>query len=75
MCILTLKLYRSKPINKFSWGLDSVMSVKFNPIEKDILCSTATDRSVALYDLRGKTPVRKLIMAVNYFNSCLNLLY
>lgn len=40
------------------------MSVRFNPAEPDLLASTASDRSLALYDLRSSTPVRKLVMQV-----------
>lgn len=53
---------RSSPIRSFEWGSDSITSVKFNPVETDILASTATDRAVALYDIRGNTPIRKVIM-------------
>ncbi|CAM6094942.1 unnamed protein product [Calypogeia fissa] len=53
---------RSEPVSTFSWGADTVVSVRFNPSEPDILASTASDRSIALYDLRMNTPLRKLIM-------------
>lgn len=53
---------RSEPIQQLNWGVDSVVKVRFNPVEKDILASCGADRSVALYDLRLQTPVRKLIL-------------
>eukprot|EP00245_Coleochaete_scutata_P003620 TRINITY_DN15364_c3_g1_i2.p1 TRINITY_DN15364_c3_g1~~TRINITY_DN15364_c3_g1_i2.p1 ORF type:complete len:453 (-),score=80.22 TRINITY_DN15364_c3_g1_i2:521-1879(-) len=53
---------RSQPINSFSWGADSVVSIRFSPSEPDIFASTASDRSIALYDLRMSTPLRKVIM-------------
>lgn len=53
---------RSEPINSFSWGADSVYAVRFNPSEPDIFASAASDRSIALYDLRVGTPLRKLVM-------------
>lgn len=53
---------RSEPINSFAWGADSIYSVRFNPSEPDVLATTASDRSIALYDLRMATPVRKVIM-------------
>jgi len=53
---------RSQPIQKLDWGVDSVTRVRFNPVEKDILASCGSDRSVALYDLRLQTPVRKLVL-------------
>ncbi|KAI8464516.1 MAG: WD40-repeat-containing domain protein [Monoraphidium minutum] len=53
---------RSEPVGSFSWGSDSVVAVRFNPAEPDIFASTGTDRSIALYDLRSGTPLRKLVM-------------
>eukprot|EP01018_Ginkgo_biloba_P030087 Gb_30586 [translate_table: standard] len=53
---------RSEPINSFSWGSDTVISVRFNPAEKDIFATTASDRSIVLYDLRMMSPLNKLIM-------------
>lgn len=55
---------RSEPVASFQWGSDTVVSVRFNPAEPDLIASTASDRSLALYDLRSSTPVRKLIMQV-----------
>jgi WD repeat and SOF domain-containing protein 1 len=51
-------------VQTFEWGNDTVMTVKFNPVETDIFASTATDRSIALYDLRGSTPIRKIVLEV-----------
>lgn len=67
LTLLLIILNRTTPVKTFSWGSDTVITVKFNPVELDILASTATDRSVALYDLRGGTPIRKLIMAVSSY--------
>jgi WD repeat and SOF domain-containing protein 1 len=53
---------RSEPTNSFTWGADSIVSVRFNPSETDVFATTASDRSIALYDLRMGTPLRKLIM-------------
>lgn len=53
---------RSEPVQQFSWGADTVISVRFNPAEPDIFATTGSDRSIALYDLRASTPVRKIIM-------------
>ncbi|XP_031548836.1 DDB1- and CUL4-associated factor 13-like [Actinia tenebrosa] len=55
---------RADPIRTFTWGVDTVHSVKYNPIETNILASTASDRSVVLYDTRGSSPLRKLVMAM-----------
>jgi len=53
---------RADPIHSFQWGADSVMSVKFNPIDTDVLLSSASDRNMVLYDTRTKTPIRKVVM-------------
>ncbi|MED6158560.1 hypothetical protein PIB30_033779 [Stylosanthes scabra] len=53
---------RSEPINSFQWGSDSVISVRFNPGEPNLLATSANDRSIMLYDLRMVSPVRKMIM-------------
>lgn len=53
---------RSQPVNTFEWGNDTVISVRFNPGEPNILATSASDRSITLYDLRMASPTRKLIM-------------
>eukprot|EP01025_Chloroclados_australasicus_P028296 TRINITY_DN2804_c0_g2_i1.p1 TRINITY_DN2804_c0_g2~~TRINITY_DN2804_c0_g2_i1.p1 ORF type:complete len:450 (+),score=40.17 TRINITY_DN2804_c0_g2_i1:57-1406(+) len=53
---------RSEPISSFEWGADTVVSVRFRPSEGEVFGSTGSDRSIALYDLRSGTPIRKIIM-------------
>ncbi|KAK9092697.1 hypothetical protein Syun_027608 [Stephania yunnanensis] len=53
---------RSEPIRSFEWGKDTVISVRFNPGEPNLLATTSRDRGIILYDLRLSSPVRKLIM-------------
>lgn len=53
---------RTDPIRSFTWGTDSIHSVKFNPIETHILGSCAADRNIVLYDMRGSAPLRKVIL-------------
>lgn len=53
---------RSEPINTFSWGVDTIISIRFSPAEPEVFAATASDRSIALYDLRMGTPLRKIIM-------------
>eukprot|EP00007_Cunea_sp_BSH-02190019_P005732 CAMPEP_0174237462 /NCGR_PEP_ID=MMETSP0417-20130205/8382_1 /TAXON_ID=242541 /ORGANISM="Mayorella sp, Strain BSH-02190019" /LENGTH=442 /DNA_ID=CAMNT_0015316219 /DNA_START=1 /DNA_END=1326 /DNA_ORIENTATION=+ len=53
---------RSEPINTFEWGSATVDSVAFNNVETHVLASVGSDRNIALYDLRGATPIRKLVM-------------
>ncbi|KAG2394424.1 Guanine nucleotide-binding protein [Vigna angularis] len=61
---------RSQPINSFEWGTDTVISVRFNPGEPNILATSASDRSIILYDLRMASPVRKMIMMANEDGNC-----
>lgn len=53
---------RSQPVNSFEWGVDTVVSVRFNPGEPNVLATSGSDRSIAIYDLRLSTPARKIIM-------------
>lgn len=53
---------RSEAVKSLSWGCDSIYSVRFNPVETDVCCSTAGDRSIVLYDIRKSTPLRKLVL-------------
>ncbi|XP_009761693.1 uncharacterized protein LOC107809218 [Nicotiana tabacum] len=53
---------RSQPVNSFEWGNDTVTSVRFNPGEPNLLATSASDRSINIYDLRMSTPARKVIM-------------
>ncbi|XP_078433429.1 WD repeat and SOF domain-containing protein 1 [Wolffia australiana] len=53
---------RSEPVNTFGWGNDTSISVRFNPGEPNLLATSASDRSIVIYDLRMSSPARKLIM-------------
>ncbi|ETW03219.1 hypothetical protein H310_05623 [Aphanomyces invadans] len=53
---------RSDPIHHYSWGADSITSVKFNPAEASLLASTGSDRAVSLYDTRLAQSMRKIVM-------------
>jgi len=55
---------RGSPTTTFEWGCDSVNHVNFNPIETDVLASLASDRSLAFYDVRASTPIRKVVMTM-----------
>ncbi|CAL57292.1 Sof1-like protein [Ostreococcus tauri] len=63
---------RGKPMHTFEWGVDTVLSVRWNPVESDIFASCGTDRSVALYDVRMETPLRKIIMQTKSTKLCWN---
>ncbi|CDI81138.1 WD domain, G-beta repeat-containing protein, putative, partial [Eimeria acervulina] len=54
--------HRSSPLQTFSWGSDSVYCVRFNPAETSIFGAGLSGNSVALYDIRGNTPIRRVLM-------------
>lgn len=53
---------RSIPLKTFDWGVDTIHSVKFNPIDTSLLAATASDRSIILYDTREANPLRKVVL-------------
>ncbi|MEE6463356.1 hypothetical protein FKM82_005880 [Ascaphus truei] len=63
---------RSSPMRSFTWGVDSISSVKFNPIERHILGSCASDRNIVLYDMRQATPLKKVILEMRTNTLCWN---
>mmetsp|Transcript_12826 Transcript_12826/g.35196 ORF Transcript_12826/g.35196 Transcript_12826/m.35196 type:complete len:447 (-) Transcript_12826:218-1558(-) len=54
--------HRSAPLNSFEWGCERVITCRFNPAEPALIGSTAVDRSIGLYDLRGNSAIRKVIL-------------
>lgn len=53
---------RSAPIQTLSNSIESVHCVRWNPVETSILASSASDRSIVLYDIRAKLPIRSLVL-------------
>eukprot|EP00830_Metopus_es_P012368 TRINITY_DN2713_c0_g1_i1.p1 TRINITY_DN2713_c0_g1~~TRINITY_DN2713_c0_g1_i1.p1 ORF type:complete len:462 (-),score=67.91 TRINITY_DN2713_c0_g1_i1:109-1494(-) len=53
---------RSSPVESFDWGVDSVIKVRFNPSETNLLLGTSLDRSIILYDIKGNTPLKKVTL-------------
>lgn len=54
----------SDPLQTYKWGADAVISIAYNPAEACLLGSTASDRSVCLYDLRASVPMRKFVLSM-----------
>ena len=56
----------STPLQTLHWptSTDTITSVAFNQTETSLLASTATDRSLILYDLRTQSPLTKTILAL-----------
>mmetsp|Transcript_42190 Transcript_42190/g.98964 ORF Transcript_42190/g.98964 Transcript_42190/m.98964 type:complete len:448 (+) Transcript_42190:87-1430(+) len=63
---------RSDPVHTLTWGSESVSCVRFNPAERQLIASTASDRSIVLHDLRSATPLRKLILHKRSNRVCWN---
>jgi len=53
---------RSNPLQTYEWGTDSVLKVKFNPSEQNLIGAVGIDRSIVLYDIRAATPLKKTIL-------------
>ncbi|RDL41259.1 WD40 repeat-like protein [Venustampulla echinocandica] len=47
---------------KWPTATDTITAVSFNQVETSILASTATDRSIILYDLRTSMPLAKTVL-------------
>lgn len=53
---------RNEPVRTFQWGVDSLHDVKFNLVQKNLLASCASDRSIILYDTRDVGPLQRIVM-------------
>ena len=55
---------RSEPVRSFTWGPDSITSLRFNPVEFNLLATVGSDRTVALYDIRQPVPLKKVVLSM-----------
>nr|CAG4651769.1 EOG090X04WU [Triops cancriformis] len=63
---------RAEPIQTYQWGVASLSSVRFNPVEVNMLGTCASDRSIMLYDVRNSGPVRKVVLKMRSNSLCWN---
>lgn len=63
---------RSAPLSSFEWGCERVITCRFNPAEPCLIASTAVDRSIGLYDIRGNSAIRKVILNMRSNGVCWN---
>jgi len=63
---------RSQPLSSFEWGCERIITTRFNPAEPALVASTAVDRSIGLYDLRGNSAIRKVILKMRSNGICWN---
>lgn len=61
--IYDLERFSAAP-EEYSWpnATDSINAVRFNPVEQSVLASTASDRSIVIWDARLSTPVTKTVL-------------
>ncbi|CUG40778.1 WD40 repeat-containing protein, putative [Bodo saltans] len=60
--VLIWDVNRTKPVQKFEWGDDTVSHCRLNKVESDLLACCMTDRGVCVYDLRTKCAHTKVVM-------------
>ncbi|KAG5466974.1 hypothetical protein LSCM1_01152 [Leishmania martiniquensis] len=53
---------RTQPLQRFSWGDDTVSSCRFNKIETNLVACCMADRGVFLYDVRSQCAHSKIVM-------------
>lgn len=56
------KLFRDSPVRIYKLGVDTVHTIKCNPIETDVIVGCSSDRSIFLLDTRQKCPLKKVTM-------------
>jgi len=64
--IYDLSRATTSPVQTLHWptSADTINALAFNQVETSILASTATDRSVVLYDLRTSSALSKVTLAL-----------
>jgi len=50
------------PVQKLTWGVETITTVAFNKVEQDVLAAASTDRNVMLYDVRLATALKKVTL-------------
>jgi WD repeat and SOF domain-containing protein 1 len=61
---------RSQPLHSYSWGCDTINTIKCNYIEPNIIASTASDRNIVIYDIRSRIAVRKIVQRMQTNSLC-----
>ncbi|VDM19857.1 unnamed protein product [Wuchereria bancrofti] len=54
--------FRDSPVRIYNLGVDSVYTVKCNPVEPEIIVGCGSDRTIVLLDTRQKCPLKKVTM-------------
>mmetsp|Transcript_14930 Transcript_14930/g.20866 ORF Transcript_14930/g.20866 Transcript_14930/m.20866 type:complete len:461 (+) Transcript_14930:59-1441(+) len=62
--VLLWDLNKNNHTHKYAWGSDTASYLKFNPVETYVLATLLNDRSITLFDTRGKTALKKVYLAM-----------
>ena len=63
---------RNTPLHKFKSCPDGYLRVKFNYVENNIILGTGYDRSITLFDLRTKNPLKQVVLRNKSACACWN---
>ena len=55
---------RAEPTMSIPWGVDTVTAVRFNPAERSLIATAASDRNVTLYDLRAAKAIKRVFLTM-----------
>eukprot|EP01100_Stratorugosa_tubuloviscum_P015566 TRINITY_DN902_c0_g1_i2.p1 TRINITY_DN902_c0_g1~~TRINITY_DN902_c0_g1_i2.p1 ORF type:complete len:452 (+),score=191.58 TRINITY_DN902_c0_g1_i2:86-1441(+) len=55
---------RAEPITSLEYTDDTVVHVRFNPSERNLLAASASDCTIGLADVRTSNPIRKIVTAM-----------
>ena len=70
--ILIWNYERNTPIHKFKTCPEGYLRVKFNYVENNIILGTAYDRTITLFDLRTKNPLKQVTLRNKSACACWN---
>ncbi|KAK0415723.1 hypothetical protein QR680_012085 [Steinernema hermaphroditum] len=58
------KVSRDSPIRTYNLGVNTIHSIKCNPIESSIMAGCSSDRSIFVLDNRQKAPLTKVVLSM-----------
>lgn len=74
-CSSVLQLWdvnRSHPVSTFSWGVETIHTLRWNAAERDVVATSASDLTITLYDTRAKSPLKKVVLNGRSNSICWN---
>lgn len=58
-------LERAEAVQSFTWGADTVNTLKWNQAETSIVASCGADRSIMIHDIRMKSSLSKIVLSMS----------